>query len=508
MKNIILKPKSLQKYPRNWLFWTLLVAYCTVLTMSCQEDTIEPESFGSVFGEVLSEDNLAIRNATVSTNPPTSSVLTDSLGRFAFENIKTATYTIRAEKETFSTTIESVTVFQDQTSSVIIKLLPDTETNGQPLTPSIPLPESGSMTVSTSPLLEWTATDPDEDELTYEIHLFNDDQSMNKVVSGITDNFLEVEDLSYGTTYYWQVKVSDGITEEVNGPVWNFRTESFPDHRFLYTKRQGSSYDIFSANIAFEGFQLTDVAGSSYRPRMSPDRSRIAFISNEGIDNQLFVMNRDGSEVTQVTSNVPIGGVNNFELDFSWSPDGTQLLYMNFDELWRINIDGTGLTKLTDALPGFTFTEVDWTASGNKIVARLTGDNPYNSLINIYNANGSFVQQLVGDIPGSTGGSMFSIDGNFVLYTHDVSEFEAPDGRQLDAHIFLKNVTTGVEIDLSNAKPAGTNDLDPRFSPDGSKVIFTNTNNDGISVKNILIMTIDGTGRTLLFEDSEMPDWR
>ena len=129
-------------------------------------------------------------------------------------------------------------------------------------------------------------------------------------------------------------------------------------------------------------------------------------------------------------------------------------------------------------------------------------------MINIYNADGSFVQQLVGDIAGSTGGAMFSIDGNYVLYTHDVSEFESPDGRQLDAHIFIKNIATGAEIDLSINKPAGTNDLDPRFSPDGSKVIFTNTNNDGISVKNILIMTIEGEGRTLLFEDAEMGEWR
>lgn len=508
MKDTILKPKILQNVKRNWLFLALIIAHCALLMTSCKEDTIEPESFGSVFGEVLSEDNIAIRNATVSTNPPTSSVLTDSLGRFAFENIKTATYTIRAEKETFSTAIESVTVFQEQTSSVIIKLLPDTETNESPLTPSILLPELGALNVLTSPRLEWTATDPDEDELTYEVHLFNDDQSMNKVVTGITDNFLEVEDLSYGTTYYWQIIASDGITEDVNSPVWNFRTENFPDHRFLYTKKQGSSYDIYSSNMAFEGFRLTDAEGSSYRPRMSPDRSRIAFISNEGIDNQLFVMSRDGSNVTQVTSNVPIAGVNNFELDFSWSPDGTQLLYMNFDELYRINIDGTGLTKLTDAIPGFDFTEVDWTATGNRIVARITGDNPYNSIINIYNADGSFVQQLVNDIPGSTGGPMFSIDGNFVLYTHDISEFESPDGRQLDAHIFLKNVMTGEEIDLSETKPAGTNDLDPRFSPDGSKVIFTNTNNDGISIKNVLIMTLEGEGRTVLFEDAEMPEWR
>ena len=486
----------------------VLLAFCMLNLVACKEDTIEPESFGSVFGEVLSEDNIAIQNATVSTNPPTSSILTDSLGRFAFENIKTGTYTIRAEKETFSTTIESVTVFRDQTSTVIIKLFPDTETNEAPLAPTSPVPALGSLNQSTALRLEWQASDPDEDDLTFEVHLFNDDQSMNRVVAGITDRFLDVEDLSYGTTYYWQVIATDGVADPVNSVVWNFRTENFPDHRFLYTKKVGNSYQIFSSNMAFEGYQLTNSAGSSFRPRMSPDRSRIAFISNEGINNHLFIMNRDGTGVTQVTAGIPIAGVSNFELDFAWSPDGTQLLYMNFDELYRINIDGTGLTKLTDAPPGFDFTEADWTASGNKIVARLTGDNPYNSLVNIYNNNGSFVQQLVSDDPGSIGGAMYSIDGSHVLYTYDESGFEAPDGRQLDSHIYLKNIATGAITDLSENKPNGTNDLDPRFSPDGSKVIFVNTNNDGISSRNIWIMTVEGEGRTMLFSNAEMPEWK
>ena len=93
-----------------------------------------------------------------------------------------------------------------------------------------------------------------------------------------------------------------------------------------------------------------------------------------------------------------------------------------------------------------------------------------------------------------------------------MSEFENAAGRQLDAHIFVKNLENNITFDLSDidflGKEPGTNDLDPRFSPDGSKVIFVNTNNDEISPRNIMIMNIDGRDRTVLFEGAEMPDWR
>ena len=199
---------------------------------------------------------------------------------------------------------------------------------------------------------------------------------------------------------------------------------------------------------------------------------------------------------------------NNFELDYAWSPNGTQLLYMSMNKLYRINLDGSGLQLVAEAPFNHTFSECDWSLTNNRIIARTTGLNPYNSKIYLYDLNGNVLKEVMSDIPGSTGGAVFSIDGNYVLYTHDISEFESPDGRQLDARIFLYNLTDDSTIDLSVEKPAGTNDLDPRFSPDGSKVIFTNTNNDGISPRNIWVMNLQGDGRTLLFENAEMPDWR
>ncbi|MBT3742848.1 MAG: hypothetical protein HOG32_11645 [Polaribacter sp.] len=64
-------------------------------------------------------------------------------------------------------------------------------------------------------------------------------------------------------------------------------------------------------------------------------------------------------------------------------------------------------------------------------------------------------------------------------------------------------------IDISDdEKESGTNDLDPRFSPNEANVIFVNTSNDGISQKNIMTTNLSGNiQKQLLFADATMPDW-
>ena len=78
----------------------------------------------------------------------------------------------------------------------------------------------------------------------------------------------------------------------------------------------------------------------------------------------------------------------------------------------------------------------------------------------------------------------------------------------MDARIFIRGIDEPTPTDLSMEKEPGTNDLDPRYSPDGASIIFVNTNNDGISQKNIYKMDLDGDNRVLLFENAEMPEWK
>jgi len=453
---------------------------------SCSEDTIEPEAFGTISGEIVLEaDDAPIDRVTISTSPATTSLFTDELGMFQLESVPVGSYTVTAEKEGFLARSEGVTVSANKTSNVIIKLRVDTFTNVAPMQPFNPFPENNSIDQEVDLNLTWSAFDEDGDALRFDVELFEGSQSVGTIVlSSSTDTMVEVSGLSYNTNYFWQVSASDGRSDKVFSEVWSFRTKPFPNNRFLFTREENGSYDIYSSDMEGNAIKLTSNTAVNWRPRMSPTRNQIAFLSNQGIEPQLYVMNPDGTDQRQVTT-LPVAGVNNFDLDFAWSPDGTQLLYMNNNMLYRINTDGNGLQAITESPSGLTFTEVDWTASGNKILARTTGDAIYKSQIFILNIDGTYEQQIIHDEPGSLGGGMYSINGTKILYTYDVSGFESSNGRQLDARIFQIDINSGITIDLSYDKVNGTNDLDARYSPDGAKIIFTNTNNDGISPKSI-----------------------
>lgn len=489
----------------------LLFLFLTLLFASCQEEKITPQVFGSLVGTVLStEDNIAIAQATVSTNPPTSSLQTDELGRFTVEQIEAGTYTIRAEKEGFVTEIENVTVFANQDANVILRLIRESTVNSAPDKPQNPQPATGSVAASTDISFSWTGSDGNNDDLTYDVILCTSDEfTCDTIARDLTETEFDAPELQHSTVYFWQVRAKDGFTD-TNGDLWSFETPAFPDNRFLCARKVNGKYDIYSSDAEnTSNIKLTNSAGDSWRPRVNPQRTKIAYLSNLGIETHLYVMNLDGSEKTQVTQGVPVSGLSPLELDFTWSPNGAEILYPAGNELYRIGISGIGLTKVADAPEGQMFAEVDWTQIGNKIAVRTTGNNIYESDIFILDAAGNYLQQVYADIPGRETGPRFSLDGNRILYTHDITGYEAPDGRQLAAHIFEKSLTTNVAIDLSEESDilAGTNDLDADYSPDGAFLIFVNTNNDGISQENILRMEAAGDDRELLFGGAVMPEW-
>jgi len=158
-------------------------------------------------------------------------------------------------------------------------------------------------------------------------------------------------------------------------------------------------------------------------------------------------------------------------------------------------------------------TEVDWSNDGSKIALKTNDINGYSAKIFIIDPLGNVMQNVVSGFTGAAGGLNFSVTGNQLLYTRDVSGYENLNRRVLDSHIFLYNLISGTTLDLSIAsrKPVGSNDLDPRFSPNDAEIIFTNTSNDGISQKNIYKISFTNSSATetrmLLFENAQMPDW-
>ena len=54
----------------------------------------------------------------------------------------------------------------------------------------------------------------------------------------------------------------------------------------------------------------------------------------------------------------------------------------------------------------------------------------------------------------------------------------------------------------------GINDLTPRYSPDGFRIIFVNRVNDDLSAPDIWTTDLDGNNRSKIFSNVFLPDWK
>ncbi|MCG6912931.1 carboxypeptidase-like regulatory domain-containing protein [bacterium BMS3Abin03] len=488
---------------------SLITISLMLLLTSCKEDTIPPELFGNISGIVLDADvNLPITGASVTTSPATNAIVTDSSGKFKYLNIAVGSYTITVSKNNYDKNAVSVQVNDGETTSPIILLNKSTSNNNPPDKPTNPIPEENATDQPVSLNFAWTANDTDsKDTLWFDVYLYeSNDPVKTKIASDITDTTILIENLKYNTTYYWQVTAKDGEAS-TNSNTWSFTTMAAPDTPFLFATRKDGNYEIYSSDTTGNiTFRLTYTSNRDWYPRLSPNKSKIAFISDEQVDPQIFTMNTDGSDIFRVT-NIPVAGYHNNGIGFSWSPNGGQLIYPNYDKLYKINQSGASLTQIATAPPDRHFRETDWSASTNKIVALTIGEKPYDSEIYLMDSDGSNMTLFYSNLPGCMEYPTFSIDGNSIMFTRDVSGFESQDGRQLDSHIFIVSINGSDTTDVSINKPAGTNDLQPRFSPDGANIIFINTSNVLGSTAYIWVMTVNGNDRWKIINNAIMPDW-
>ncbi len=125
-------------------------------------------------------------------------------------------------------------------------------------------------------------------------------------------------------------------------PAWS------PDARSIayISFRRGRGGNIFISNI-FQGTQedLTKDNGENWLPAWSPDGTRIAFSSTRDGNPEIYVANRDGSNVRRLTDNRAI------DTSPTWSPSGAQIAFVSdrsgSPQIYVINADATGLRKLT-----------------------------------------------------------------------------------------------------------------------------------------------------------------
>ncbi|MCF4102052.1 carboxypeptidase regulatory-like domain-containing protein [Gillisia sp. M10.2A] len=490
------------KYIFVFLFISLLVG--------CSEDTIDSFGVGKITGTVVSQgDNEPIQNVKISTNPVTSTVFTDENGDFVIENVPAAEYSIQAKKDGLLTKFEGATVLSNAEINVIFEMLPDTGNNREPTTPQAIFPEDNSTDQDVTIDFSWSSSDPDGDELVYELQLRNNVNNDILKYSSIVDTTYTVEGLQFGYKYFWQIKVTDSINEPVLSPVYSFQTAQYPKSRYLYVKKVAGNNVIYSSDNEGNEYQLTSSNLNSFRPVKNNASNKIAFLRTVGGQTHLFTMDPDGANQIQVTSNIPVNGFNLDKISFSWAQDGATLVYPNYSKLYSINATGGG-TALVYQTPSGKFITNVAVSKDNSIIALLTNNaNGYDASIYTIDFSGAQLTTIIDNVTGALGGLDISVDKKTLLYTRDISAYESDDYRQLNSHIFLYTFVTGASLDISTSKENGTNDFEPRFSPNEALVIFTNTSNDGLSARNIFTTEIGGedSERTLIFENSMMPDW-
>jgi len=217
---------------------------------------------------------------------------------------------------------------------------------------------------------------------------------------------------------------------------------------------------------------------------------RIAFHSNRGGDGDIYVMNPDGSNVTNVTNTI------DQEFDPIWSPDGRQIAFgkcaggceIFFSEVWVINADGSGLRQLTDGggFPGA------WSPDGARIafVSARDGDDE----VFIMNADGSDVTQVthndvIRDFP-----TAWSPNGQQILFQSD---------RDGNTELYVMNVD-GSELARLTDNPASDEGDRAGWSPDGQRIVFSSRRDGGDL--DIFVINADGSGVVQLTQNDGIED--
>jgi TolB protein len=182
-------------------------------------------------------------------------------------------------------------------------------------------------------------------------------------------------------------------------PAWS------PDgRRIAFVSNRDGNHDIFVVNA--DGGGLRNLTRSRRKrnrlewwgpdgPRWSPDGREIAFRSDRDGNDEIYVVNADGTELRRLTHNSKSDG------GPLWSPDGRRILFWRSSQgygfrgdVWVMNADGSAQRNLTRSAthPFATDSWPAWSPDGRKIL--FVSDRDRNGEIYVMNADGSEERKL------------------------------------------------------------------------------------------------------------------
>ena len=230
--------------------------------------------------------------------------------------------------------------------------------------------------------------------------------------------------------------------------------------KIVFTSLRGGNNDIYLMDAdGTDQSPLTGHPANDIYPNFSRDGSKIVFVSDRDGNQEIYTMNAAGAFETRLTNNA---AQDNGPV---YSPDGTKIAFSsnrtgNYD-IFIMDADGTDVMQLTtssldDGQPTF--------APDGKILFSRLASNQSDSHIYSMNADGTGQTPLTSGSFILNGMPNVSHDGLKIVFAS-----VRPLGGHTDPEIYVMNANGTNQQRLTTA---GGQDLEPVFSPDGSKIAF------------------------------------
>ncbi|HET9370437.1 MAG TPA: hypothetical protein VFO19_09320 [Vicinamibacterales bacterium] len=222
----------------------------------------------------------------------------------------------------------------------------------------------------------------------------------------------------------------------------------------------GAAKELFIADYdGFNARQVTANRSTVVGPSWSPDARTLAYtLWLPGRAPNVFVNSLDGRPVRALV-NAQGDDHNSYP---AWSPDGNKVAFSsnrsgNWD-IWVVNKDGSGLRNLTPNTPQWIENAPTWSPDGNKIA--FTSNRSGNNQIYVMNADGLAVDRLTS---GAESDRPTWSSRNFIAYT---------SGPAFGHGIAIYDFTTGTPTMITDT--VGDNGS-PSVAPNGRHIAFFTT---------------------------------
>ncbi|HEY0459108.1 MAG TPA: choice-of-anchor Q domain-containing protein [Pyrinomonadaceae bacterium] len=225
--------------------------------------------------------------------------------------------------------------------------------------------------------------------------------------------------------------------------------------KIVFVRNTGGNNEIFTMNA--DGSNQTQLTGNfadDSAPKWSADGSKIVFQSNRDGNNEIYTMNADGSSPVRLTNNAL---QDNFP---DWSPDASKIVFVKGTsypaEIWVMDADGGNQTQLSGNTL-FGETQPSWSPDGFRIAFSASPTNGGTWELYTMNANGTSRNRLTTNTTTDSY-PVWSPDGNALAFTNDLN----------GTHAYLMNLSdSSVRIVADINDP---NETAPAWSPDGTKL--------------------------------------